>query len=265
MNRLFCLRYVVLILILNAIPPAGAKTAPVAVKTTIATRNSDPQGISFYTLRVIYPESEKKGVTLTAYNKTGNSYLMQSRIRPVDFATGNADMNIADKKRMPFVVTPPLARLEASGALVLRLRRNGESLPTDRESVFFVSMKAIPAQTEPEKRPPGVQQMVLTVVNNIKFFYRPEGLHKRAIVDTDVASQLRFRREGNLLIANNPTPYWLTFSLLKVGTAELDKEQLRLMVPPKGQQRYTLPRGANGSISWQLIDEDGWNTPVRHQ
>jgi P pilus assembly chaperone PapD len=222
----------------------------------------EAQGLSFYVLRVIYPETEKKGVTLTAYNKTDLPYLMQSRIWPVEAVSGNVDMSAAgNEKAMPFIVTPPLARLGARSDLTLRIRRNGEPLPSDRESVFFISMKAIPRQAAPEARAPDLQQMVLTVVSNIKVFYRPDGLAKRAVVDA--APQLRFKREGNRLIADNPTPYWLTFSRLKVGTASLDKAQLRLMVPPKGRQHYLLPAGATGAVSWQLIDEDGWDTPVQ--
>ncbi|CNJ33913.1 molecular chaperone [Yersinia mollaretii] len=229
---------------------AGAQTAPTK------------PGISFYVLRVIYPEAEKKGVSLTAYNKSAAPYLMQSWIQPVDPVTGDVNMANTDSAAMPFIVTPPLARLEANSELTLRIRRNGEPLPTDRESVFFISMKAIPAQQEADKES-AAGQMALTVVSNMKLFYRPEGLAKRAVAD--VASKLSFRREGNVLIADNPTPYWLTFSRLHVGSTEMDKAQLRLMVPPKGQQQYRLPEGTTGKVSWQLIDEDGWDTPFAHQ
>ncbi|EQC1057383.1 MULTISPECIES: molecular chaperone [Providencia] len=222
-------------------------------------------GISFYVLRVVYTEKDKNGVSLTAYNSTPETYLFQSRMLPVDLATGNPDMSAESGSRIPFVVTPPLSRLEANGELTLRIRRNGEFLPKDRESVFFISMKAIPSQRSPEEREPDSQHMVLTVVSNIKLFYRPEGLHRRAIVDTDVSSKLTFRQEGNQLIAENPTSYWLTFSRLKVGGKALDKTQLRLMVPPKGKQSYSLPAGTATSVSWQLIDEDGWDTPVQER
>jgi len=219
-------------------------------------------GISFYVLRVIYPESAQKGVTLTVNNKSAAPYLMQSWIRPVDLNTGDVDLNHNGQQKMPFIVTPPLARLEANGELTLRIRRNGEPLPADRESVFFISMKAIPAKKEASEAAAS-GQMALTVVSNMKLFYRPASLAKRAVAD--VASQLRFHREGDTLIAENPTPYWLTFSQLKVGNVELEKPALRLMVPPKGKQRYALPTGANGNVAWQLIDEDGWDTPVQQQ
>lgn len=218
--------------------------------------NASP-GISFYVLRVIYPEGEKQGVTLTAYNKSPASYLMQSWINPVDPATGDVDLSRHGTPVMPFIVTPPLARLEANGELALRIRRNDMPLPRDRESVFFISMKALPAQQ------PDGEQMVMTVVSSIKLFYRPAGLAKRAVAD--MAPKLTFSRSGDQLTAINPTPYWLTFSRLAVGQVALDKPALRLMVPPFGRQSYTLPATASGKVSWQLIDEDGWDTPVARQ
>lgn len=214
-------------------------------------------GISFYVLRVIYPESEKQGVTLTAYNKSQSPYLIQSIVRPVDASSGGVDLNWQGTPVMPFIVTPPLARLESSGELTLRIRRNDVPLPADRESVFFISMKALPAQ------PSGGELMVMTVVSNIKLFYRPESLAKRAVAD--MAPKLTFKRAGNQLIATNPTPYWLTFSSLSVGNKALDKSSLRLMLPPFGQQSYPMPASSDGKITWQLIDEDGWDTPVSRQ
>lgn len=228
------------------------------METSVAA--SDTKGLSFYVLRVIYPESAKKGVTLTINNKSDAPYLVQSRIIPVDARTGNIDLSYREQPKMPFIITPPLARAEATGELTLRIRRNGEPLPADRESVFFISMKAIPANTEALHRE-GAGRIAVTVVSNMKLFYRPEGLTSRAVADA--APRLRFHREGNTLVAENPTPYWLTFSRLSVGSTSLDKPALRLMVPPLGQQRYTFPPGIHGNVSWTLIDEDGWDTPLQ--
>ncbi|MBP1133081.1 fimbrial chaperone protein [Serratia sp. PL17] len=230
-----------------------------------ALASTENTGITFYVLRVIYPATEKKGVTMKIYNKTTTPYLMQSLIRPVDPVTGEVSMDVAEGAQMPFIVTPPLSRMEPGGELGLRIRRNDVVLPTDRESVFFLSMKGIPAQIAPEQRVQNetTSQVTLAVVNSLKVFYRPEGLAKRAVAD--VAGKLRFRLNGTHLTAENPTPYWLTFSRLKVGGTALDNTQLRQMVPPKGLRHYTVPEGVSGAIEWQLIDEDGWDTPVKRQ
>ena len=218
---------------------------------------SAPTGISFNVMRVIYPQSAKGGVTFTINNNSDQPYLVQSLVRPVDYQTGDVDLK--QHKPMPFIMTPPLARFDSRSQMTLRIRRAGGELPDDRESVFFLSVKAIPSQ---QKEPlPG--RMAVTVVSNIKLFWRPKALAERVVAD--VADQIRFRREGNMLIASNPTPYWLTFSSLKVGNIALDKPALRMMVPPKGQQRYLLPSAASGKVEWQLIEEDGWNTPPAYQ
>lgn len=224
-----------------------------------AYADSQGKGISFYVLRVIYPQDEKKGVTLKAENKTDAPYLVQSFIQPVDMNTGDVDLNYSGKPLMPFIVTPPLTRLEPQQTLDLRIRRNDQPLPADRESVFYISMRAIPAQDKSLKN----DQLVMTVLTNMKLFYRPEGLKKRAVAD--MADKLKFEFDDNNLIAKNPTPYWLTFSMLKIGNTSLDKAALRMMVPPFGEQRYSLSGREKGDISWQLIDEDGWNTPTKVQ
>lgn len=218
-------------------------------------------GISFYVLRVIYPESEKRGVTLRAYNKTAGVYLMQSWIRPVDFGTGDVDLQGGSKMAMPFVVTPPLQRFEPGEELALRIRRTGVVLPDDRESVYFISMKAIPGQPVPQDRQT-TPQVTFTVVSNMKLFYRPKGLPTGGVASA--APQLKFSFLGDTLVADNPTPFWLTFSHLSVGSYVLNNDALRMMVPPKGRQQYRLPAATRGDVTWQLIDEDGWNTPGHH-
>lgn len=229
------------------------------VSGTTRAEERAPQGINFHVLRVIYPEAAKQGVPLTANNNTPNAYLMQSWIRPVDMKTGDVDLNWQGPSGMPFVVTPPLARLEGNSELTLRIRRNDILLPGDRESVFFISLKAMPSQ----QQNPGPEKMVMTVVSNLKLFYRPTGLSKRAVAE--MAPKLRFHREGTQLIATNPTPYWLTFSRLAVDDSDLSQAELRLMVPPFGQQSYAMPTPLKGEVAWQLIDEDGWNTPAEKQ
>lgn len=251
MIKLYLLRYVLITLFLSCL------------STFCMAANSDSEsekkGISFYTLRVIYPQEEKKGVILKAENKTDAPYLVQTFIRPVDENSGDVVLNYSGKPMMPFIVTPPLARLEPHQTLDLRIRRNDQPLPTDRESVYYISMRAIPAQDKSLND----GQLVMTVVTSMKVFYRPEGLKKRAIAD--VADKLKFEFDGDTLIAKNPTAYWLTFSMLKVGNTSLDKKALRMMVPPFGERRYSLSGSIKGDISWQLIDEDGWNTPTMVQ
>ncbi|VXC35904.1 molecular chaperone [Pseudomonas sp. 8O] len=218
-------------------------------------------GLSFSQLRIVYPAHASKGVSLKIHNTSDGAYLVQSWVRPVSPETGSVDLTWAGKPKMPFIVTPPLSRLEAHSEHVLRIRYTGQALPQDRESIFFVSLRALPAQPPT----PDADRVVMTVVTNLKLFYRPAGLAEEAI--TNASRQLRFRREGNQLIAINPTPYWLTFASLSLGHFTYGTADLRLMVPPMAEQHYAIPSAAerDASVKWRLIDEGNWETPESQQ
>ena len=218
-------------------------------------------GLSFSQLRIIYPAHANKGVSLKIHNTSESVYLLQSWIRPVVSATGSVDLSWTGAPKMPFIVTPPLSRLEAHSEHVLRIRYTGEALPQDRESIFFVSLRALPAQRPTQD----ADQVVMTVVSNLKLFYRPAGLAEDAIANA--SRQLSFRRQGNTLIAINPTPYWLTFASLSLGHFDYEAADLRRMVPPMAQQHYAIPSTAerDASVRWRLIDEGNWETPQRQQ
>jgi fimbrial chaperone protein len=64
---------------------------------------------------------------------------------------------------------------------------------------------------------------------------------------------------------DNPTPFYLNFSQLKVGGQALPAATLRTLVPPKGQQRYPVPKGARNEVEWQVIGEDSRPTPVQRK
>ena len=70
--------------------------------------------------------------------------------------------------------------------------------------------------------------------------------------------------QNKRLVVKNPTPYFVTFSQLKLGKESLTKEQLKMMVAPLSQQAYSfksLKKGIN-EISWTLIDELGNDTDL---
>lgn len=243
----------------------AAATSPVqaaaADGSTAPSLQQARTGLSFSQLRIIYPAHASKGVSLNIHNTSDSAYLVQAWVRPVSPATGSVDLTWAGEPKMPFIVTPPLSRLETHSEHVLRIRYTGEALPKDRESIFFVSLRALPAQLATQ----GANHVVMTVVSNLKLFYRPTGLAEEAI--TNASRQLRFRREGNQLIAINPTPYWLTFAALSLGSFTYEAADLRLMVPPMAEQHYAIPSAAerDASVKWRLIDEGNWETPESQQ
>lgn len=220
---------------------------------------ADLSGITINQFRIVYNASEKKGVTWSLANNTELAYLMQSWIRPLDTATGMPSTD-ASRHRIPLLVTPPLKRVNPGEHFTVRIRLTEASLPKDRESVFYLSVKGIPSMSDKTIQTGG--QMAVAVVNNIKLFYRPEGLPEGGV--SKLLSQVRLSRKGRTLIVNNPTPFYLNFSQLIVGGKKVSAEDLRRLVPPKGEQSYLLPEGATGTVEWQVIDENNELTPLQH-
>ncbi|HDR2681770.1 TPA: molecular chaperone [Enterobacter mori] len=224
-----------------------------------------PAGMTLNQFRIVYPSTEAKGITWSLINNTDRAYLMQSWIRPVDFTTGLPELESHGGGRtsaIPLLVTPPLKRVEARESLTLRIRLTERSLPPDRESVFYLSVKGIPSVSEKSSTHSG-GQMVVAVVNNVKLFYRPEGLPEGGVATA--SSQLRFSQRGDQLWVDNPTPFYINFSQVVVGGKSLPADVLRKLIPPKGHQSYPLPQGARGMVEWQLLDENSLATALQQQ
>lgn len=157
-------------------------------------------GIVMGGTRVVYQEG-KREATMTVTNADMQTpYLVQSW---VDNASAE------DKRPAPFVVTPPLFRLEPEQQNVLRITFTRGALPADRESMFWLNIKSI-APTQKED----ANKLQINVKSRFKLFYRPQGLKGEA---KDAWMHLTFSVQGNQLVANNPTPYHISLFSLTVG------------------------------------------------
>lgn len=201
-------------------------------------------GVVLGTTRVIY-NADSKETSLTVDNISSKQYfLIQSW---VDDEKGN--------KKVPFTITPPLFRLNANKENMLRIISTGGNLPSDRESVYWVNVKAIPPAPEP-----GQSQNVLqlAIKTRIKLFYRPAGLPGK--VD-EAPAGLQWSVQGNDLVVTNPSAYSVTLDTLKVEGKEIKDVNL---VMPKTETHYKLPAGSGhgNSVSFTTINDYGGVTPA---
>ena len=196
--------------------------------------------------RVVYSQGSK-GASIVVGNKADESiYLVQSWI----------DQANQTDRAENFLVTPPLFRLDGEQNNVLRIFYSGsvDDLPKDRESVFWLNVKAIPGA---EKR--DENQLYLSYRNRIKLFYRPKGLK----LDPDEAfKSAKFELESDKsLIVHNPTPYYLTFTSVKMNNKEMltDPE----MIAPFDKMQIVLAsaHSAGDTVTWQTINDYGGMTP----
>lgn len=160
--------------------------------------------------------------------------------------------NAGDQKDTQFVITPPLFSMQGKKENTLRIiNATNHQLPGDRESLFWVNVKAIPAMEKDQKNENTLQ---LAIISRIKMFYRPTHL---AMAPEEAPAMLRFRRSGSKLTLINPTPYFITVTNMKAGNSNLPNT----MVPPKGEVSVDIPHAVTGDISFQTINDYGALTP----
>lgn len=192
--------------------------------------------------RVIYP-GDKKEVSLNVKNPDAYSWLIQSWVDSPD-----------NHGRQPFIITPPLFRLGGNEENALRIIRTSDDLPEDRESLFWMNIKTIPATSQQNNG----NTLQIAIKTRLKLIYRPRSLTARP---ETVANQLTWRRDGQRLIVSNPTPYYMNFSLVKVGANRVTDATY---VAPLSRATFSLPASASGQVSWTLISDFGASGEEHH-
>lgn len=152
----------------------------------------------------------------------------------------------ANEEKPPFIITPPLFRLDGGKENILRIVRTGGNLPDDRESVFWANIKAIPGSESTD-----TNRLLISVKTKIKLFYRPAALKEGAAL---AYKQLTFSKQGDHLAINNPTPYFLSFNSLTVGGFALKHPG---MIAPKSSMTLPLDNPKSSSVTWQMINDFG--------
>lgn len=199
-------------------------------------------GIIVGATRVVYDGGNKE-TFLSVKNPDKVPYLIQAWADAAGIKGDNASA-----PKPPFLVTPPVFRLDPGNENMLRIIRTGGDLPQDRESVYWMDVKSIPATVKGEKN-----VLQISVKTRIKLFYRPETINPPTMDDY---KQLKFRKAGSHIHVENPTPYYITFFSMKAGTNTIDTSNA--MVPPKGSAEYDFsPSSANNTITWKIINDFG--------
>ncbi|EAW1287341.1 molecular chaperone [Salmonella enterica] len=218
----------------------------------------NPGGISLEATRVIFV-SDKNSTGLTVNNSSSKDiWLIRAWM---------TQYNKEGERKTPFIITPPLYRLEPDEKLQLRINSTDvSSLPTDRESVFKVNVLAIPPKTQLNNgKEKAVDELSggylqFAINNSIKLFYRPSELNDPASLEKS-RNQLKVVRKGSNIEVVNPGPYYFTLINVKVNGSPLHAENSRdLMVSPFDS--LSIPAAGAVSMEFQTINDFGASTPV---
>ncbi|MEQ4958829.1 fimbrial biogenesis chaperone [Enterobacter hormaechei] len=216
-------------------------------------------GISLSGTRLIF-DGSKDAATIAVNNTSASDvWLMRFWVSPYGGSSSAGDDG-SSQASTPFIVTPPLYRLDPDNAVQLRVNRVKDTLPADRESVFYLNSLAIPPKKGEKGYEKAVQSGLQFAVNTrIKLIYRPAGLNDRKVVKA-LPDKISVSAGGKGVVVKNPTPYYITLVKLSVNGKAVQTEQ-DTMVAPFGELSLASPV-THGRLSYSTVDDNGAQTPL---
>ena len=217
----------------------------------IATAQAQTQ---IHGTRVIYPAEERE-VTVQVDNVGKLPRLLQ-----VWIDSGN-DKDTAETANAPFLLTPPMARVEPGKGQAFRMMFTGGDLPQDRESVFWFNVLEIPPRPE-NKGEASENFLQFAVRSRLKIFYRPKGLQGDPLGALETLTW-RLVREGGQshLECANSSAYNVSIANVRFKGTELPKTAVPPggMCPAKGAGRIEIAvqSSGDGKLVYNAINDYG--------
>ncbi|WP_238929154.1 molecular chaperone [Citrobacter sp. R56] len=193
-------------------------------------------GVSIGGTRLLF-SGGKKEASLTVSNQESSPYLIQSWVDPLD--------NSATK--VPFVITPPLFRLDGQQQNILRIVKTG-TVPENQESMYWLSVKSIPSAAGK----PQANTLQIAVRTRIKLIYRPEALSDST--PEQQAEHLIWTRSGDKLSVKNPSGYYINFNEIALNGSKIKKVT---WAAPNSTTLLTLPVNKGGQLTWTVLNDFG--------
>lgn len=234
----------------------GGLAAPAQAEVTIAGT------------RVIYPAQQRE-VAVKLNNVGARPALVQVWVDDGD------PKQSPDASKAPFLVSPPVVRIEPGKGQALRLvygpTATGAAAAQERESVYWLNVLEIPPSVDPAELDQNHLQVAFRT--RIKVFLRPQGLPG----DPEAAARaLRWRvvragEAGWALECSNPGAFHVSFGRVAVS---LGGREYRFdnagMLAPGASMRLDLAQlpaapAAGAAVAYSIINDYGGRTELQGQ
>lgn len=192
--------------------------------------------------RFIYPQAEKE-ITVKLNNTSSRPALAQVWL-------DNGDPNVSPENiTTPFVITPPISRMDAQGGQSIRIRLGSASgLPADKESLWWLNVLDIPAAAKKGQADSG-GELQMAIRSRLKFIYRPQGLSGRE----QAADKLVLKGTGNTITVSNPTPFYITvIAFLPEKQKALNSEAV--MLAPQSTKQVTFRTSVRSGDELSVVE-----------
>ncbi|WP_147199803.1 molecular chaperone [Pantoea sp. MBD-2R] len=210
---------------------------------------SQAEGLTLGATRLIYESGKKESSVPLRNGADSVPWLVQSWVS--DFERKNTNV--------PFITTPPLFKLgqQSTSAIRVVYVGSGESkLPDDRESVFLLNVRAVPA-VQKEANP---SRLVIATQNIIKLIYRPAGLTAQGA--GEAGQKLKLVPGTNSINVVNPTAYVVTLTGMKVNEQPVERPGTLM---PFSSKQIKVPAARVRHVAFSTINDYGGITSVRDE
>jgi chaperone protein EcpD len=207
--------------------------------------------------RIVYPAQERE-VTVKLNNNGRSPSLVQAWVDAGD------STSTPTSATAPFVLSPPVFRIDPGKGQSMRLAFTGGELPQDRESVFYLNVLEIPPKAEGDV----VNRLDMAFRSRIKVFYRPTGLNGRpSDAPATMTWQLRRSGEDYVVEAYNPTAFHVSQTELVIMSGTDRHPAQNGMIAPGERKQFRVEGMKNrGSaplqVEFQAINDYGALIPV---
>lgn len=194
--------------------------------------------------RFIYDES-KKNISIEVRNQSKEGYGGQVWIEHASQSTSDP----------AFIPLPSFFKVGGEQTQIVRIMKITESLPNNKESIFWLNVQEIPPVSDNESN-----VMVVAVNTKVKLIYRPEQIKNER---PNAESLLIVEKSGNQLVLKNPTAYFFAAVDLKINghkKVKLSKDLMNEigMIKPFSSIYLTgLNANKGDSITIDTIDDYG--------
>lgn len=199
-------------------------------------------GIVIYGTRIVYP-AEKNEVMVQLMNQENRSSLVQSWI-------DDGDTSLPPEKiQVPFLLTPPVAKVAANSGQQLKIKKLPNMLPNNKESLFYLNVLDIPPNN-PDSA--GKNVLKFAMQSRIKLFYRPKGISS---VNKDTFQKLSMKRSGSIYSIKNDAANWITVTEVKANNVKINNESI--MLAPLSSADVALKNANANQYKMTIIDDHG--------
>lgn len=214
-------------------------------------------GVQISGTRVVYPASERS-VTVNVINDGNDPRLLQVWVDEGDPA------ETAATTKAPFLVTPPVSRIDPGQGQALRVAFNGTRIAQDRESVYWLNVLEVPPRPRQEDASSDARNfMQLAVRTRIKIFYRPSSLKGDPIATLGRLQWRVVKQESEYLLeCTNPTGFNASFNSVGLkGQVQESQVEGGGMCPALGSAVFKLDpsriTASQGVVVFSAINDWG--------